>query len=187
MNVATVLPCGTCMLLLPQHLSHATAFCCNSEKRSFRILYGISLDWIHSHHVCSYLFFFHFHFQCTLYSFFIFMYLFLTLIFANISVILISSSHLNFFILTLLTLPTEPSDGDLHGRLPALPPEYSRGHPVPATYLDCGHCRHLGVAGNCRLVLFLCEYSSSMTDMTCLFFFTSCDTLSILALKVETK
>ena len=60
----------------------------------------------------------------------------------------------------------EPTDGDIHGRLPALPPEYSRGHLVPAPYLDCWHCWNLGVPGYCWLVLLLCEYSSTQTYMT---------------------
>lgn len=53
---------------------------------------------------------------------------------------------------------TEPSDGDVHGCLPPMPPEYSGGHPVSAPYLDCWHCRHLGVLGYCRLMLLMCEY-----------------------------
>lgn len=53
---------------------------------------------------------------------------------------------------------TEPSDGDLHGRLPPLPPEHPGGHPVSATDLDCRHGRHLGIYGHCRIMLLLCEY-----------------------------
>lgn len=52
----------------------------------------------------------------------------------------------------------EPSDGDLHGCLPPLPPEHSGGHPVSAPYLDRRHRRHLGVPGDCGLVLLLCEF-----------------------------
>lgn len=59
---------------------------------------------------------------------------------------------------------TEPSDGDLHGRLPPLPPEYSGRHLVSATYMDRRHGRHLGVPGYCRLVLLLCEYSTLMNS-----------------------
>lgn len=79
---------------------------------------------------------------------------------------------------TLMSFPsissppsTEPSDGDLHGCLPPLPAEYSGGHPLSASHLDCRHCRHLGVPGYCRLVLLLCEYSTLMTYMTRPFFF----------------
>lgn len=65
-------------------------------------------------------------------------------------------------------LPTVPSDGNFHGCLPPLPPEYSGGHPVLTTYVDCGHCRHPGVPGYCLLVLLLCKYSTCMNLMTIL-------------------
>lgn len=55
-------------------------------------------------------------------------------------------------------ISTENSDGDLHGRLPPLPPEYSGSHPVPPSDLDCGHCGNLGVPGHSRPVLLLCKY-----------------------------
>lgn len=56
------------------------------------------------------------------------------------------------------TFFTEPSNGDLHGCLPALPSEHSGGYPVSAPYMDRWHCRHLGVPGYCRLMLFMRKY-----------------------------
>lgn len=62
------------------------------------------------------------------------------------------------------TFFTEPSNGDLHGCLPALPSEHSGCYPVSAPYMDRWHCRHLGVPGYCRLMLFLRKYLILMTD-----------------------
>lgn len=57
----------------------------------------------------------------------------------------------------------EPSDGDLHGGLPALPPEHSGRHPVSPADLDCGHSGHPGVDGHRGVVLFLREYPGAQT------------------------
>ena len=53
----------------------------------------------------------------------------------------------------------EPSDGDLHGRLPALSPEHPGGHPLPASHLDRWHSRDYGVSRHRGDVLHLCKYT----------------------------
>lgn len=57
----------------------------------------------------------------------------------------------------LIYLPVA-TDGDVYGRLPALPPEHLRRHPVPAVDLGGGIC--WGAAGplHCLHMLLLCEY-----------------------------
>lgn len=62
------------------------------------------------------------------------------------------------FNFTSWILFTEPSDGNLHGCLPPLPPEHPGGHPVSSTDLDCRHSRHLGIYGHCSIMLLLCEF-----------------------------
>lgn len=63
-----------------------------------------------------------------------------------------------FFHLSACVYLPVATDGDVHGCLPALPPEHLRCHPVPAVDLGGGNC--WGAAGplHCLCMLLLCEY-----------------------------
>lgn len=61
---------------------------------------------------------------------------------------------------TYFTSPPVATDGDVHGRLPAVPAEHLRCDLVPA--VDLGGWNRRGAAGplHCLHLLLLCEYLS---------------------------
>lgn len=60
-------------------------------------------------------------------------------------------------------LSTGPTDGHLHGCLPALPPEHLWSHPLPAPHLGGGDCWHHGVILHGLPLLLLREFWSQMS------------------------
>lgn len=59
---------------------------------------------------------------------------------------------------SFLYLHSVPTDGNLYGRLPSLPAEHLRCHPLPALDLGGGNCWGAAVPLHCLCMLLLCKY-----------------------------
>lgn len=81
----------------------------------------------------------------------------------QLKIAIATASHFIFLDDILFIISPVSTDGDVHGRLPAVPAEHLRRHPVPAVDLGGGNRR--GAAGplHCLHMLLLCEYAHTRT------------------------